>query len=101
MLEQIKSELKECMYVAILLDETSDVSCCSQLSTVFRYVNKDGEICERFIRFSDVSDDRSAGAISDLSLTQLSELGCLKKLVAQSYDGAAVVRSDLNGVGLL
>ena len=79
MLEQIKSELKECMYVAILLDEASDVSCCSQLSTVFHYVNKHGEIYERFIRFSDVSDDRIAGAISDLSLTQLSELACLKK----------------------
>ena len=97
-LEKIKNELNECMYVAILLDETSDVSCFSQLSTVLRYVNKHGDVCERFIKFNDVSNDRCASAIADLSLAQLRELGCLEKLVAQSYDGAAVMGSDLNGV---
>ncbi|CAF2038780.1 unnamed protein product [Rotaria magnacalcarata] len=96
--EQIKIELNEIMYVAILLDETSDIICLSQLSTVVRYVNKHGEICERFIKFNDVSNDRSAGAISDLSVRQLNLLGCLKKLVAQTYDGAAVMGSNLNGV---
>ena len=97
-LEKIRNELNECMYVAILLDETSDISCFSQLSTVLRYVNKHGDVCERFIRFNYVSNDRCAAAIADLSLAQLRELGCLEKLVAQSYDGAAVMGSDLNGV---
>ena len=97
-LEKIRNELNECMYVAILLDETSDISCFSQLSTVLRYVNKHGDVCERFIKFNDVSNDRCAAAIADLSLAQLRELGCLEKLVAQSYDGAAVMGSDLNGV---
>ena len=31
-------------------------------------------------------------------MAQLIELGCLKKLVAQSYDGAAVMSDELNGV---
>ena len=52
-LAQIKTELQKCMYVSVLLDETSDVSCYSQLSTVIRYVNSNGAVCESFIRFSD------------------------------------------------
>lgn len=97
-LNKIKEELTESMFVAILLDETSDISCLSQLSIVVRYVNKEGEICERFLKFHDVSKDRSAQAICDLAVNHLHELGCLKKLVAQTYDGAAVMGSDLNGV---
>ena len=33
-LAQMKTEIQKCMYVSVLLDETSDVSCYSQLSTV-------------------------------------------------------------------
>ena len=68
---QIKTELQKCMYVSVLLDETSDVSCYSQLSTVIRYVNSNGAVCEGFIRFSDGSKDRSAAAISDLVVKEL------------------------------
>ena len=31
-------------------------------------------------------------------MAQLTELGCLKKLIAQTYDGAAVMSGELNGV---
>ena len=97
-LAEIKKELHNCLFVSVLLDETSDISCYSQLSTVFRYVNTDGHLHERFVKFSDVSKDRSAVAIARLVVAQLIELGCLKKLVAQSYDGAAVMSGELNGV---
>jgi len=70
-LAQIKTEIHKCMYVSVLLDETSDVSCYSQLSTVVRYVNSNGAVCESFIIFSDVSKDRSAAAISDLVVKEL------------------------------
>ena len=39
--------------MSIMLDETYDISCQSQLSTVPRYVHK-GEAKERFIVFSDL-----------------------------------------------
>ena len=81
-----------------MLGETSDISCFSQLSTVLRYVNADAIIFERFIKFSDVSKDRSDAAIARLVVAQLTELGCLKKLIAQKYDGAAVMSGVLNGV---
>ena len=31
-------------------------------------------------------------------MAQLTEFGCLKKLIAQTYDGAAVMSGELNGV---
>ncbi len=97
LLSEIENELDECMYVAILLDETSDVSCFSQLSTVVRYVTSSGDICERFIRFTDMTRDRSAAGISELVIKHLTELACIKKLIAQTYDGAAVMAGIVNG----
>ena len=97
-LAEIKKELKDCHFLSVMLDETSDISCLSQLSTVFRFVNSKGIICERFFKFTDVSKDRSAAAIADLVVAQLVECECLQKLVAQSYDGAAVMSGELNGV---
>ena len=72
-LAQIKTEIQKCMYVSVLLDGTSDVNCYSQLSTVIRYVNSNGAFCGSFMRFSDVSKDRSAAAISDLVVKELKE----------------------------
>ena len=99
-LAEIKKKLENCAFLSVMLDETSDISCFFQLSTVLRYVNADGiiRVCERFIKFSDVSKDRSAVAIARLFEAQLTELGCLKKLIAQTYDGAAVMSGKLNGV---
>jgi len=96
-LAQIKTELQKCMYVSVLLGETSDVSCYSQLPTVIRYVNSNGAVCESFVRFSDVSKDRSAAAISDLVVKELKEFDCPNKLIAQTY-GAAVMSGEFNGV---
>ena len=46
---RVKKEITECMYVSILMDETSDVSCLSQLSSVVRYVDKDGQFVKGFL----------------------------------------------------
>ena len=68
------------------------------MSTVIRYVNSNGAVCESFIRFSDVSKDHSAAAISDLVVKELQEFDCLNKLISQTYDGAAVMSGELNSV---
>ena len=86
------------MYISILLDETSDISCYSQLSTALRYVNSSGFLCERFIQFTDVSKNRSATAIYHLVMQQLTDLEYVQKLVAQTYNGAAVMSGEFNGV---
>ena len=51
MLNKMEKEFTEANFVAILLDETSDVSNFAQLSTVFRFVTKDYAVKERFIGF--------------------------------------------------
>ena len=59
----IDQEVKECNFLSIQVDETTDVSTKEQLSVIIR-LDRKGEIVERFLRFVDVSADRSASAIS-------------------------------------
>lgn len=96
-LNYIKKEVNESLLVAILLDETSDVSTQSQLSTVLQYINKAGKIQERFLGFKDVGENRSATVLVQCVLNILQGFDCGEKLVAQSYDDAAVMSGELNG----
>ncbi|XP_046862771.1 zinc finger MYM-type protein 1-like [Xenia sp. Carnegie-2017] len=63
MLKAIKDEVMRSPFVAISLDETSDVKTLSQLTTIVRYVNPDGKAVERFLGFTDVSEDRTAARL--------------------------------------
>ena len=84
-------------FVAIILDETSDITTKSQLTTVLRYVI-DGKICERFIGFTDVSADRTANGLFKHVEQVVNEFGLQQKLVGQTYDGASVMRGHINGL---
>ena len=48
--------------------------------------------------FDDVSDDRRASAIAQYVLGILQKFNSVENLVAQTYDGAFVMSSELNGV---
>lgn len=98
LLNEIKTEIKDTSFVAILLDETTDVSNFCQLSTVWRYVTKEGVAEERFVGFSDVSADRTATALAEHVFAMVAEMECGHKLVGQTYDGAAVMSGHLNGL---
>ncbi|KAJ4430318.1 hypothetical protein ANN_22531 [Periplaneta americana] len=50
----IRKEIQVTPFIAILLDEASDVSNKSQLSTIIRYVSPSGHIQERFLRYTGV-----------------------------------------------
>lgn len=99
--DQIKQELSKTSFVAIMLDETSDVMNISQLSTTLRYVDSDsenGEAIERFISFTDVSKDKSANGLFEHVQNIISEHDLDSKLVAQTFDGAAVMAGHTNGL---
>lgn len=103
LMQNIKKEVSEAKFIAIILlhcivDETTDIAKKSQLSTVFRYVDASGAVQERFIRFLDVSDDRTADRISKCIFGHLDEFHCCNKLVAQTYDGASVNTGQYNGL---
>lgn len=98
LLEEIRNEYKTSDYVGLLLDETTDVSNKSQLSVMFRYVKKDGHLVERFLCFADVSLGRSAQDLFDFIIPFLKKENVFDKLVCQSYDGAAVMSGNSNGL---
>ena len=64
----------DCTFISIQADETTDVSTNEQLSIILRFDRK-GEIVERFIKFANVSSDRTALAISDIIRDLLNGFG--------------------------
>lgn len=83
------------IYTSIQADETTDVSCRSQMSIIFRYVIK---IVERFIGFFDVSSDKTGSGLADVILSVIKKWDLGNKIIAQTYDGASVMSGTKNGV---
>ncbi|XP_032065573.1 zinc finger MYM-type protein 1-like isoform X2 [Thamnophis elegans] len=97
----IKKEISATPFVAVEVDETTDVTNQAQISVILRYVamtDANCEVKEAFLGFDDVREDRRAPAIAEYILRVLEKYHCIGKLVAQTYDGAAVMTSELNGV---
>lgn len=100
LLKTIKNEIEHTNFVSIIMDETTDIMSKSQLSTILRYVTNEG-VEERFLGFVDVSHDRSAKCLAEHVFRLLNEYKCIDKLVAQTYDGAAVMSGQHNGLQTL
>ncbi|XP_034058051.1 uncharacterized protein LOC117537006 [Gymnodraco acuticeps] len=81
MTDSMKEELRKAPFVAVMLDETTDISNVAQMSYVLRYVTDDG-IKERFFKYEDVTEDKRAEAIATRLLEFLRESGCIDKVVA-------------------
>uniref|UniRef100_A0A8C5PKG8 Zinc finger MYM-type protein 1 n=1 Tax=Leptobrachium leishanense TaxID=445787 RepID=A0A8C5PKG8_9ANUR len=96
----IKEEVNTAPFVAVQVDETTDGGNKAQISVILRYVAKTvetWEVKEAFLGFQEISD-KQAPAIADYVLGLLGKYNCVEKLVAQTYDGASVMASDLNVV---
>ncbi|KAK4882666.1 hypothetical protein RN001_005985 [Aquatica leii] len=90
--EQISKEIKEAEFLAVIADETSDIACIYQIVIVYRYI-VNGKPVERFWAFLNPSN-HNAASLASIILNQLGHH--LKdnehKLIAQTYDGASVMR---------
>lgn len=75
----------------------TDVSNAAQLALVLRYVTDTG-VKEQFVRFEDITSGKRADDIAGLIICFLEENECLNKVVAQCFDGTAVMSSGLNGL---
>ncbi|XP_034401525.1 zinc finger MYM-type protein 1-like [Cyclopterus lumpus] len=95
--EEIRREINQAPFVGVIVDETTAVSNTAQLVLVLRYVTDTG-VKERFVRFVDVTGHKRADDVAALLVRFLEEHNCLDKVVAQCYDGTAVMGSGLNGV---
>ncbi|KAJ4447509.1 hypothetical protein ANN_09516 [Periplaneta americana] len=96
MIKNIKSEIEEAPFAAIVVDETSDCSNQSQLSTVLRYVYSIANVQERFIGFTNVSSGKTAAAWFQHVEGVIAEYNVGNKLIAQTYDGASVMAGNIN-----
>ncbi|XP_049387481.1 uncharacterized protein LOC125851775 [Solanum stenotomum] len=83
-------------YFGILVDESKDISHKEQMALVLRFVNKNGEVVERFIGLVQVSDTSACSLkkaiYSLLSVHSLSP----SKIRGQGYDGASNIKGEIN-----
>nr|CAI5854557.1 unnamed protein product [Callosobruchus analis] len=94
---KIQEELRSTAFFSWQIDETTDIACKSQLSVIFRYVIG-GDIVERFVGFYDISSGKNAESLYQLLVTEFQEFDLKHKLIAPTYDGAAVMSGDFNGL---
>lgn len=97
----IKKEIYAATFVAVEVDETTDVINKAPISVILHYVAESEVACEvreAFLGFDDVIDDRGAPTIAEYVLGVLEKYKCVEKLVAHTYDGASVMSSELNGM---
>ena len=96
---KITSPIKESQMFSLLVDETKDISKVEQMAIVLRYVDKDtATIHERFLTYHPAHDLTAEGLTAYIQEC-LSKQGLDPKwIVAQSYDGAAVMSGKCSGV---
>ncbi|KAL1491330.1 hypothetical protein ABEB36_011941 [Hypothenemus hampei] len=94
--DEIIKQVKNADYLSVIVDETSDFSCKSQLIVILRYL-ANGKPLERFWNIL-YPDAFNAEAISDCIIQEIEPLvgQTPDKLVSISYDGPSVVSGSLS-----
>lgn len=97
LMQKIYAEIHNATCFSWEIDETTDISCFSQMSVIYRFVHN-GKVQERFLGFFNISDGRTATDIFNVLMQSFSKFNIEKKLIGQTYDGAAVMAGELNGL---
>ncbi|XP_078539192.1 zinc finger MYM-type protein 1-like [Lissotriton helveticus] len=96
----IVQQLKTTDFVAIQVDDTTDVANKTRVALIFRYIEND-KVVERFYSFIHLGDS-IAETVATSMLTELDlifpEHYDKQKLIAQSYDGASVTSGIFDGI---
>lgn len=99
--DEIDKEINMSHFIAVEVDDTSDISNKCQLAVIIRYVNKKGSVCECFLSFFDVSLDRVAKAITLVVVRAIGNYSPTSKLICQTYDRASCMSGQHGGVQAL
>lgn len=81
-------------FIALISDETYDKINKSQLSTVFRFIDRNRQVLERFLH----STDRSATGHLEHVKIVVNDFNWDSKVIAWSYDGAAVMIGQVSSL---
>lgn len=96
----ILEEVKKTNFVAIQADGTTDISTHCPMVLMLRYIDIHTNVQERFYEFIPIHN-ATADTISTALLERLSTVlpeGQVTRLIAQAYDGAAVMRGATGAV---
>ena len=95
-LDEVKKEMDSVKFLSVQADETTDNSCQCQVVIVLRYI-VNGDIKERFIGYTKTTE-KTADVLTKIILDTLAPFNVKGKLIAQTYDGAAIMKGHVNGV---
>ncbi|XP_060195472.1 uncharacterized protein LOC132624761 [Lycium barbarum] len=84
-------------YFSILVDESKDISHKEQIALVLRYVDKNGEVVERFISLVHVNDTSACSLKKEIYCLLFNHSLSPSKIRGQGYDGASNMRGEING----
>ncbi|KAG5581735.1 hypothetical protein H5410_052362 [Solanum commersonii] len=88
-------------YFGILVDESKDISHKEQMALVLRFVNKNGEVVERFIDLVHVSDTSACSLKKAIYFLLFVHSLSPSKIREQGYDGASNMKGEINGLKTL
>ncbi|XP_050207938.1 uncharacterized protein LOC126657312 [Mercurialis annua] len=86
---------------SLLVDEARDCSVKEQMAVMIRFVNKKGEIIERFLAIEHVSDTSSRSLKAAVDMLFARHNLSISRLRGQAYDGASNMRGEFNGLKAL
>ncbi|CAL2241821.1 unnamed protein product [Prunus armeniaca] len=96
-IDAIISDMDDALF-SILVDESRDVSIREQMAVVLGYVNKKGQVIERFVGIQYVSDTTSSKLKEAIEQLISSSNLSMSRLRGQGYDGASNMRGELHGL---
>ncbi|XP_021745328.1 zinc finger MYM-type protein 1-like [Chenopodium quinoa] len=88
-------------FFAILADESADISDKEQLPLCLRYVNKEGEVCERLLGIVHVGDTTSLTLKAAIESLLIQHSLSFSQVRGQGYDGASNMQGSINGLRTL
>lgn len=97
-MQHIDVEINKSNCFAGQVDETTDITCHSQHSVIIRSVKNEEDVMESFMGFYDVSSRRTSKNLFLLLTKTFRKFNLEKKIIAQTYNRAAVMACHLNGL---